>query len=97
MESVRVIHAESGEIYGAPRVYAELQAEGLLANPKRLARPMREEGIVARPRRASRVRTTDSNHDHPIASNLLARQCNVNDVDLNRVWLPDLSVPQEAA
>ena len=38
MARVRVIHAESGETYGAPRVHAELQAEGLPASPKRVAR-----------------------------------------------------------
>ena len=38
MARVRIIHAESGETYGAPRVHAELQAEGLPASPKRVAR-----------------------------------------------------------
>ena len=91
MARVRLIHAESGETYGAPRVHAELQAEGLPASPKRVARLMREEGLVARPRKASRVRTTDSHHDHPIAPNLLARQFDVHGVGLNRVWVSDLT------
>jgi transposase InsO family protein len=91
MARVRIIHAESGETYGAPRVHAELQAEGLPASPKRVARLMREDGLVARPRGASRVRTTDSNHDHPIAPNLLARQFDVNGVALDRVWVADFT------
>lgn len=91
MARVRIIHAESGESYGAPRVHMELQAEGLPASPKRVARLMREEGLVARPRKASRVTTTDSNHDHPIAPNLLARQFDVNGVALNRVWVADIT------
>jgi helix-turn-helix protein len=33
MARVRVIHDESGETYGAPRVHRELQAEGLPASP----------------------------------------------------------------
>ena len=69
MARVRIIHAESDESYGAPRVHMELQAEGLPASPKRVARLMREDGLAARPRRAYRVRTTDSNHDDPIAPN----------------------------
>jgi len=91
MARVRIIHAESDETYGAPRVHQELQAEGLPASPKRVARLMREDGLVARPRKAYRVTTTDSNHEYPIAPNLLARQFDVNGVALNRVWVADLT------
>jgi putative transposase len=91
MARVRVIHAESGETYGAPRVHRELQAEGLPASPKRVARLMREDGLVARPRRRSRVATTDSTHQNPIAPNVLARQFDVNGVGLNRVWIADIT------
>ncbi len=91
MARVRIIHAESGESYGAPRVHRELQAEGLPASPKRVARLMREGGLVARPRKARRIGTTDSNHDHPIAPNLLARQFDVNGVAVDRVWVADIT------
>ena len=91
MARVRIIHAESGATYGAPRVHRELQAEGLPASPKRVARLMRTEGLVARPRKARRICTTDSNHDHPIAPNLLDRQFDVNGVALNRVWVADIT------
>jgi putative transposase len=91
MARVRVIHAESGETYGAPRVHQELQAEGLPASPKRVARLMREEGLVARPRKWHRIVTTDSNHHHPIAPNLLDRQFDVNGVGINHVWVADLT------
>jgi putative transposase len=65
MARVRIIHAESGETYGVPRVHQTLQAEGLPASPKRVARLMRQEGLVARPRKQPRVSTTDSTHDDP--------------------------------
>lgn len=91
MARVRIIHAESHETYGAPRVHRELQAEGLPASPKRVARLMREEGLVARPRKRQRVSTTDSNHDHPIAPNLLAREFDVNGIGINRVWVADIT------
>ena len=97
MARVRIIHAESGETYGAPRVHRELQAEGLPASPKRVARLMREGALVARPRRARRVSTTDSNHHDPIAPNLLARQFDVNGVGLNRAWVADITyIPTRA-
>ena len=85
MAHVRIIHADSNATYGAPRVHWELQAEGLPASPKRVARLMREDGLVARPRKRHRITTTDSNHDHPIAPNLLARQ-----FDVHAVGSPDL-------
>ena len=91
MARVRIIHEESNETYGAPRVHRELQAEGLPASPKRVARLMREEGLVARPRKRSRVATTDSNHDHPLAPNLLARAFDVNGIGINRVWVADIT------
>ena len=91
MAHVRIIHAESGETYGAPRVHRELQAEGLPASPKRVARLMREDGLVARPRKRARISTTDSNHENPIAPNLLARQFDVNGIGINRVWVADLT------
>jgi transposase InsO family protein len=91
MARVRIIHEASNETYGAPRVHRELQAEGLPASPKRVARLLREEGLVARPRKRPRVSTTDSNHDHPIAPNLLAREFDVNGVGINRVWIADIT------
>ena len=91
MAHVRIIFADSGDTYGAPRVHRELQAQGLPASPKRVARLMREQGLVARPRKRSRVSTTDSNHEQPIAPNLLARQFDVNGVAINRVWVADLT------
>jgi hypothetical protein len=39
---------------------------------KRVARLMREQGLSAKPR-THRVRTTDSQHEHPVAPNLLNR------------------------
>jgi putative transposase len=91
MAHVRIIHTESGETYGAPRVHQELQAEGLPASPKRVARLMREEGLVARPRKRHRIITTNSDHDDPIAPNLLAREFDVNGVGINRIWVADIT------
>jgi transposase InsO family protein len=56
-----------------------------------VARLMREDGLVGRrPRRW--VRTTDSQHAHPLAPNVLARQFGVDQVaGPNRVWVSDLT------
>ena len=91
MAHVRIAHDASGQTYGAPRVHRELQAEGLPTSTKRVARLMREDGLVARPRKRSRVSTTNSNHDEPIAPNRLARQFDVNGIALNRIWVSDIT------
>ena len=88
---VRAAHTRSRRRYGAPRVHAELQAQGEQVGKKRVARLMREDGLVARRRRRF-VRTTDSRHNHPIAPNLLDRQFGVEQVaGPNRVWVSDLT------
>ena len=91
MAHVRIAHDASGQTYGAPRVHRELQAEGLPTSTKRVARLMREDGLVARPRKRSRVSTTNSKHDEPIAPNRLARQFDVNGIALNRIWVADIT------
>lgn len=91
MAHVRIAFAESGETYGAPRVLQELREAGFPTSTKRVARLMREDGLVARSRKRRRVVTTDSNHDDPIAPNLLDRQFDVNGVRINRVWVSDIT------
>jgi putative transposase len=93
MARVRVIHDESGETYGAPRIQRELQAEGLPTSTKRVARLMQAEALSARPRRRYRVSTTQANPADPVAPNLLARQFDITGVGVNRVWVADMHIP----
>jgi putative transposase len=74
--------------YGSPRVHVDLQAHGIRANKKRVERLMRENDLVARQKRRF-VHTTDSNHDHPIAPNVLARDFNVKAA--NKAWVGDVT------
>ncbi|WP_435849265.1 IS3 family transposase [Streptomyces lavendulocolor] len=51
-EHIRRIHADSGGIYGSPRVHAQLKREGVHAGRKRVERLMRQadlQGISPRP------------------------------------------------
>jgi transposase InsO family protein len=70
---IRAIHRRHRGRYGAPRVTAELRAQGLPVNRKRVARLMQEAGLEGRPRRRFRGATTDSAHELPVAPNLLQR------------------------
>jgi len=88
---VHAAHTKSRRTYGAPRVHAELRAQGVPVGKKRVARLMREDGLVGlRPRRW--VRTTDSRHGHPLAPNVLNRQFGVDQVTgPDQVWVSDLT------
>ena len=67
------VFVSSRSTYGSPRVFAELRALGLSAGRHRVARLMRHEQLRARWRRRF-VHTTDSNHHHVPATNLLERR-----------------------
>jgi putative transposase len=66
-------HERSRRTYGSPRVHAELAAQGVRVSRKRIVRLMQEQQLVARVRRRYRC-TTMSDHDQPVASNLLDRR-----------------------
>ena len=68
---IQRVHAHHRERYGAPRIHAELRAEGQTVSRKRIERVMRRHGIRARAPRRYRVCTTDSKHSLPVAANLL--------------------------
>jgi putative transposase len=73
MKKIGSTHQDSRGLYGSPRVHAELKAGGVPVCENTVAKYMREAGIRSVTRRRFRVRTTDANHDHPVAPNLLAR------------------------
>ena len=83
------IFAARRQVYGSPRVHAELRREGRHHSRRRVARLMREMGLQARRGRRRPPRTTDSRHDLPVAPNLLDRHFAAERPDT--VWLADIS------
>ena len=84
----------TGNDMAAPRVHAELRAEGQTVSRKRVERVMRQHGIRARAPRRYRVCTTDSKHSLPVAANLLDQ--NFVAEQPNQVWLADITyIPTE--
>ena len=86
---IRRVHAQHHERYGAPRVHAELRAEGQTVSRKRVERVMRRHGLRARAARRYRVCTTDSKHCLPVAANLLEQNFVADQP--NQVWLADIT------
>ena len=89
LANIRRIHVQHRERYGAPRIHAELRAEGHAVNRKRVARLMRQNGIRARVPRRYRVCTTDSKHSLPVAENLLNQNFVADRPD--QIWLADIT------
>jgi putative transposase len=83
---VRAAYEDSRRTYGSPRVHAELAAQGEQLGRKRVVRLMRQDGLRARVRRRYRC-TTMSEHDQPIAPNLLARRFDAEAPNLR--WVGD--------
>lgn len=88
VSSIRSIHEASRGTYGSPRVHAELIDQGRRHGRKRIERLMRENAICAVIRRAFR-RTTDSNHDFPVAANVLQQDFRASRPD--EVWVTDIT------
>jgi transposase InsO family protein len=85
---IRTVHARAKGRYGSPRVHAELVARGHGCCVNTVARLMRRAGIAAKTTRKFR-HTTDSNHDRPVAANLLDRQ--FDPAAPNEAWVADIT------
>jgi transposase InsO family protein len=85
---IAVIHQESRQTYGSPRVFKELKARGIALGRKRVERLMKSAGIAVHPLRRF-VTTTDSDHDQPIAPNLLEQDFTA--AAPNQRWVTDIT------
>jgi transposase InsO family protein len=70
---VRESHERTKKRYGSPRIHRELRRRGERVSRKRIIRLMQEQELVARRRRRYKC-TTMSDHNQPIAPNLLRRE-----------------------
>jgi transposase InsO family protein len=85
---IRAEYQRSHKRYGSPRIYRALRKRGVCASRKRVARLMRQNRLVARPKKRFRV-TTKSEHEHPLAPNLLQRNFAAEGPD--QVWCGDIT------
>jgi len=89
VQRIRRIHQGRRRTYGSPRVHGALATEGVRCGENRVARLMRVHGIRAIYRRKFR-RTTDSEHPHPVAPNLLDQKFS-SATEPNAYWVADIT------
>jgi len=88
LERILAIHADSRGTYGAPRVQAELRAQGVSISRKRVARLMRQGGLRGVSRRRFVV-TTVRDKDAEPAPDLVQR--NFQAGGPNQLWVADIT------
>jgi putative transposase len=86
--AIKAVHGDVKARYGSPRIHAELAARGEACCVNTVAGLMREHGIAAKTKRKFRC-TTDSNHDRPVAENVVDRQFEPEAAD--EVWTADIT------
>ncbi len=84
---IREIHAASGETYGAPRVHAELHAQGVPCCRKTVAKLMCQAQIV--PRSVRRFRITTDARNTQASADLVRRRFAAQQP--NQSWLSDVT------
>jgi putative transposase len=88
LTEIKAIHDKSRRTYGSPRIHAILGQCGIHCGRKRVARLMRQANLRIRRKRSYKV-TTQSNHNLPVAPNLLQQKF-VADKP-NQIWLADIT------
>ena len=83
---VRASFDESRQRYGSPRIHEDLIEQAVHVSRKRVVRVMREEGLQARVRKRFKS-TTMSDHEQPVAANLLGQRFEADAP--NRRWVGD--------
>lgn len=84
---------EGRATYGSRRIRQKLVQKKVTVSRRRVTRLMKESNLAVKTKRKFKA-TTDSNHNQPIAPNLLDRKFDVS--ELNRYWVGDITyVPTE--
>jgi putative transposase len=82
-------YEDSAGLYGSPKITHLLHREGRKVSEKTVGRLMRQHGLRSHTVRKFKVQTTDSNHDMPVAPNLLDQKFNTEAP--NQVWVTDIT------
>jgi transposase InsO family protein len=86
---IQRVHADNRRVYGSPRIYRELKARGQTVCENTIADIMKQRKIRAKTKRTFVPRTTDANHDQPVARNVLDRRFQAELPD--QKWAADIT------
>ena len=87
-EKIKEIHKSSREVYGSPRVHAEMKKQGESCSRKRVAKLMREEKIRAKTKKVKKM-TTKLNEKTKASKNHLDQNFITECPD--KVWVSDIT------
>ena len=88
-ERIKEIWGGNYEVYGRPRIHAELREEGKRIGAKRVGRLMREVGIAGASRRRSTKTTTREQRAARVAPDLVDRDFSAAGAD--QLWVADIT------
>jgi putative transposase len=92
VEQIRAAHAKGRGVYGSPRVAQALKNDGIECSENRVAKLMSEHEIRAKTAKKFKVKTTDSNHDLPIAPRVFKiEDAKAAVMAPNQVWVSDIT------
>ena len=94
VQQIRTVYRANQGNYGSPRITKALGQSGQKYNHKRVERLMRLEGLKGARAKKKKVKTTDSEHEQPIAPNLLLNRPAPQKID--EVWVADLTYVRTA-
>ncbi len=89
LERITYHYNDSEQRYGAPKITYLLNKEGHEVTERTVGIYMKELGLRSCVSRRFKVQTTDSNHDLPIAPNILNQ--NFKTKQPNKVWVTDIT------
>jgi len=88
VKQIEAVYHDNHGVYGSPRIYRELDEQGVACSENRIARLMRLRGLRAKQTKHYKV-TTRRNQAHPVAPNLLRRDFSADRP--NQKWLSDIT------
>jgi transposase InsO family protein len=89
LEQILLIHQESHETYGSPRIHAELRATGQTCSRKRVARLMKNHSIAAKMFKRFKRITRQAEKPFFVAPDLLQQEFTA--YEPNEAWVSDIT------
>lgn len=87
--NIEDIFRGSRNTYGAPRVFQVLKGMNISISKETVGRKMRDMGLRAKTKKKFKAKTTDSNHNNPVAPNILGQKFTAEKP--SQVWLSDIT------